>query len=248
MDTKHKSIAVIGAGAIGGITAAYLSRAGYDIELVCKHESKAAQINSEGLLITGIRGEHRVRIKAVAKIEQLSGKKDIVLLVTKAYDMPDAAHRVLAYLRENSTVVSMQNGICVDALAAIVGAKRTVGCVVGWGSTMLPNGTLRMTSEGEFVIGGFLPDSDVSDVKAVLDQVMLTRISDNIVAELFSKMIVNSCITSLGVLSGLSLGQILKKKERGTFSFPSYARLWLWLMRWVLSSSLTAAGWIIMRS
>jgi 2-dehydropantoate 2-reductase len=107
----------------------------------------------------------------------------------------------------------MQNGICVEALAEVVGAERAVGCVVGWGSTMLPDGTLNMTSEGDFVIGGYLPDKDVTPLKAVLDRMIETRISDNIVADLYSKTIINSCITSMGVLSGLYLGQILKVRQ-----------------------------------
>lgn len=211
MSESKAAVAVIGAGAIGGITAAYLSQAGYDVQIVCKHESKAQQIISEGLHIIGVRGEHHVKMKAVAQIEQLTGKQDIVLIVTKAYDMPDAAQRILPFLKEDSTVVSMQNGICVEALAGVVGAQRAVGCVVGWGSTMLPDGTLNMTSEGDFVIGGFLPDKDVSFLQNALASVMPTRVSDNIVADLYSKMIVNACITSLGVLTGLKLGQILKK-------------------------------------
>lgn len=209
---KDFAIAVIGAGAIGGITAAFLSQAGFDVELVCKHQEKADEVTAEGLHIIGVRGEHYIKMKAVADIEQLSGKKDIVFIVTKAYDMPDAATRSLPYLKDDSIVVSVQNGICVDAMAGIVGAERTMGCVVGWRATMLDKGVLNMTSEGEFVIGGFLPDKDVSLVKQVLDNVMDTRISDNIVNDLYSKMIINSCITSTGVLSGLYLGDILKKK------------------------------------
>jgi 2-dehydropantoate 2-reductase len=209
----NKAIAVVGGGAIGGITAAYLSKAGYDVELVVKHQDKADQVMNKGLHITGVRGDQYIKLKAVAEVEQLSGKKDIVMIVTKAYDMPDAARRMLPFLKEDSFVVSMQNGICVEALGEIVGAERSVGCVIGWGSTMLPDGTLNMTSEGDFVIGGQLPDKDVSGLKEVLDHMMTTRISDNIITDLYSKMIVNSCITSLGVLSGLYLGQILKFKR-----------------------------------
>jgi len=213
MTVKDKAIAVIGGGAIGGITAAYLSKAGYDVELVVKHQEKADQAINKGLHITGVRGAHYIKVKAVAEVEQLSGKKDIVLIVTRTYDMPDAARRVLPFLKEDSVVVSMQNGICVEALGDIVGAERSVGCVIGWGSTMMPDGTLNMRSEGDFVIGGQLPDKDISGLKEVLDHMMLTRISDNIIADLYSKMIVNSCITALGVLSGLYLGQILKYKH-----------------------------------
>lgn len=204
-----KTIAVIGGGAIGGITAAYLSKAGFDVELVAKYKEKAQQAMNEGLHIIGVRGDHHIKLKAVAEVEQLSGKKDIVMIVTKAYDMPDAARRVLPFLKDDSVVVSMQNGICVEALGEVVGAERAVGCVIGWGSTMLPDGSLNMTSEGDFVIGGQRPDKDVSMLKEVLEHMMTTRVSDNIIADLYSKMIVNSCITSLGVLSGLYLGQIM---------------------------------------
>lgn len=207
-----RTIAVIGGGAIGGITAAYLSEAGCDVELVVKYKEKAEEAAAKGLHITGVRGDRYIKLKAVADVEQLSGKKDIVMIVTKAYDMPDAARRVLPFLKDDSLVVSMQNGICVEALGDIVGAHRSVGCVIGWGSTMLADGTLNMTSEGDFVIGGQRPDTDLSALKDVLDQMLPTRISANIISDLYSKMIVNSCITSLGVLSGLYLGQIMTYK------------------------------------
>ena len=208
-----KTIAVVGGGAIGGITAAYLSKAGYDVELVAKYKEKAEQAASQGLHIVGVRGDHYIKMKAVADVEQLSGKKDIVMIVTKAYDMPDAARRVLPFLKDDSLVVSMQNGICVEALGDIVGAERSVGCVIGWGSTMLPDGSLNMTSEGDFVIGGQLSDQDLSGLKDVFDHMLPTRISANIIADLYSKMIVNSCITSLGVLCGLNLGKIMTYKR-----------------------------------
>lgn len=209
---RDVSIAVIGAGAIGGITAAYLAKAGYDVEIACKYKDKAEQARTKGLHIVGVRGEHYVRMKAVAEAGEFSGKKDIVLIVTKAYDMPDAARAVLPYLKDDSLVVSMQNGICVEKLAEIVGEERAVGCVVGWGSTMLKDGSLNMTSEGDFVIGALKPGKDISLLKEVLDTFLPTRISGNIISDLYSKMIINACITSVGVLSGLYLGDILKRR------------------------------------
>ena len=207
---KSKSIAVIGAGAIGGITAAYLHKAGFDVQIVCKYEDKAKLAREQGLHITGVRGEHFIKMNAVADIEQLTGKKDYILIVTKAYDMPDAAKRALAFAHSGTVFVSMQNGICVDALRAIVG-KNTVGCVIGWGSSMLPDGTLNMTSQGEFVIGG--DDIDLTELQQIFSSFISTRISANIVNELYSKMIVNACITSMGVISGLGLGVMLKKRK-----------------------------------
>ncbi len=41
---KDLKIAVIGAGAIGGTTAAFIAQAGYDVEMVCKYDSIAEKI------------------------------------------------------------------------------------------------------------------------------------------------------------------------------------------------------------
>lgn len=210
---KELKIAVIGAGAIGGITAAFLKQAGHDVEIVCKYEERAAKVRDKGIHITGVRGEYHIKMDAVAEIEQLHGKKDIIFVVTKAYDMPDAAGRALRFLKSNTVVVAVQNGLCMDEMSSIAGAERTVGCVVGWAATMLEGGVLHMKSEGEFVIGGAHKDCDVSEIQTVLNEVMPTRISQDILSDLYSKMIINSCITAMGVLSGLYLGQMLKKRS-----------------------------------
>ena len=49
-------------------------------------------------------------------------------------------------------MVSLQNGICEEALAGVLGRDRIIGCVVGWGASHIGPGQLEVTSEGEFVI------------------------------------------------------------------------------------------------
>lgn len=89
-------IAMIGAGAIGGITAAHMKQAGYDVHLVCKHDEIARLTRERGLHITGVHGEKQVQIPAVATIEELQGTFDLCLIATKAYDMPEAAAQMQA--------------------------------------------------------------------------------------------------------------------------------------------------------
>lgn len=207
-------IVVVGAGAIGGITAALLRKGGQDVTLVCKHQDITTLASGRGLHVTGVKGDFTVAVHAVAAIEELKGLFDIALIATKAYDMPSSARLLLPYLKENTPVLSLQNGICTDALAAVVGAERTVGCVIGWGATMHAPGELEMTSAGEFVIGRIRGDSsDLLPVQAALETVVPTVISDDIFAELYSKLIVNSCITSLGAICGLRLGEMLKHRQ-----------------------------------
>lgn len=211
---KDYKIAIIGAGAIGGITAAYIKQAGYDVEVVCKYDDITKKVN-DGLKVIGIRGESVTPIKAVKTIEELSGIKDFVIVATKAYDMPEACSKALRFTSDDTLFVSMQNGICTDAMADIVGEDRTVGCVVGFGATMLSAGVLDMTSEGTFIIGmdNIEQSLKLNDLKVILESVVPTFISDNILSDLYSKLIVNSCITSLGVISGLKLGDMMKSKK-----------------------------------
>lgn len=220
MADEMATIAVVGAGAIGGVTAARMARAGWNVELVCKHPEIARRAASPGLHITGLQGDGHVPVKAVVGIDDLSGPKDVVFLAVKAADCLQAARDVLPRLRPNGLLVSLQNGIAEDALGQVVGRNRVVGCVVGWGATMVGPGELEITSTGEFVLGNIdhRPDDRLLPLKDMLDDVVPTRISFNIMGELYSKLIVNSCINSLGVIAGLPLGQLLaSRKVRNVF-------------------------------
>lgn len=208
------NVAVVGAGAIGGITAAELARAGYDLEVVGKHRETVDLAISPGLHVFGVGGDRRVPVRAVKDISQLSQPKDVVLLATKTTDAVSAARELLPLLRRDSLVVSLQNGICEDALAEVIGRDRVIGCVVGWGATMHGPAELEMTSTGEFVIGNIdhRPDDRLPRIREMLENVVPTRISNNIMGELYAKLIINSCINSLGALTGLYLGELLSMK------------------------------------
>jgi 2-dehydropantoate 2-reductase len=217
---KMANIAVVGAGAVGGVTAAFLARAGWDLEIVCKHQEIVDCANSQGLHVFGVKGDHRVRLRAVKDIADLCGPKDVVFLATKATDCLAAARNLLPFLRQVSVVVSFQNGMCEEALAEVLGRERIVGCVVGWGATMYDPGELEVTSGGEFVIGNIdhRPDNRLPFVQQILNAVVPTRISENIVGELYSKLVINSCINSLGVIAGLNLGGLVAhRKVRNIF-------------------------------
>ena len=210
-----KTILVIGAGAIGGITAALLKKAGYSVEIVCKYPELAEKIQNTGLEVRGVKGSFFVKMPAFATIEEVQNVPDWVLLATKATDMMEAAHKLLPLLKPDSLVVSLQNGLCEDALAEVLGRERVIGCVVGWGATLLQPGVLEMASSGEFVIGNIdrKPDSRLPEIQKALSVVVPVEISEDIIASLYSKLIINSCITSLGAVCGLYLGEMLSRKK-----------------------------------
>ena len=215
MLSKGSKIAVVGAGAIGGVTAAFIHRLGWNTEIICKHQEIVDKIEAHGLLISGVKGELTVQLKAVKNISDLSEPKDLILLATKAHDCVAAAQQLRAFLKPDSTVVSLQNGICEEILAETLGRDRVVGCVVSWGATYNAPAELEVTSQGEFIIGNIdnLPDDRLPGIQQLLSAVYPTRISSNIMGELYSKLIINSGINSLGVIAGVTLGELLANKK-----------------------------------
>jgi 2-dehydropantoate 2-reductase len=215
MNKNDLSVLVIGAGAVGGITAALIKSKGYNVTVVTKYQDYADLISDRGLKLSGRCGEMTVRVPAVAKVEGIREKKDIIILAVKANDMADVARQLLPLLKSDGYMVSMQNGICEYELSLIAGEERTAGCVVGWGATMISRGELQMTSDGDFIIGypGREPDEDLRSLASVLESVVPVKMTANILGHRYSKLIINSCITSLGAVSGLYLGEMLAQRR-----------------------------------
>ena len=208
-------IAVVGAGAIGGICAGLIKQAGFDVQVVVRREEHAQKIVGEGIHITGIAGEFTVKMDAVAGVENLSPDRDLVLLGIKATALGEVAQQLVSRLSPSAMVVSLQNGFCEQALGEVLGRERVIGCVTGWGATLHSDCDLEMTSTGDFIVGNIDNQKDprLVQVQSVLNQVLPCLISDNIGGSLYSKLIINSCITSVGAVCGLYLGQMLVQKK-----------------------------------
>jgi len=218
MENRQKSskIAVIGAGAIGGVTAALMKKAGWEPILVCRHQEIVDRATTGGIHISGLKGDHRVALKAVKTIDELPDDIDIFFLATKANDCVAAANALMPRFKSDACLVSLQNGIAEEALAQVASPDRIIGCVVDWGATHTKAGSLEVTSPGEFVIGNWDIGSDprrLTPIQAVLEAVQPTRTTTNIIGHLYAKLIINACINSLGVIAGVTLGQLLAVKR-----------------------------------
>ncbi|MCJ7824470.1 MAG: 2-dehydropantoate 2-reductase, partial [Anaerolineales bacterium] len=115
---------VIGAGAIGGISGAYLTRAGRDVTMVEAYEPHLERIR-EGVRIDGVRGDLTVPLKAVLP-HDLEGPLGIVLLAVKSAKTLEVLETIKPLLVPESVIVSLQNGINEDRIASVVGAERVI--------------------------------------------------------------------------------------------------------------------------
>lgn len=201
---------LVGAGAIGGTVAVLMKEAGFDIDIMEINAERARDIRENGIFLTGAKGDHNVKFDAYGSADELSGIYDFVIIATKYQALIPAAKSILPCIGDDTLVVSMQNGICVDSLAELVGQHRAVGIMIGFGATMTSPNHNIMTSLGEFYIGtgdgSHTPKLD--ELKRMYDAVLPTEITDRIRDRLWSKLIINSCINSIAAITGKTLGTI----------------------------------------
>jgi len=209
------SILVVGAGAIGGITAAFLKKGGCNVEIIDAFGDYASHISRNGLTVRGAQGAFTIAIHAYSDPSQVPGRKDLVILATKAAETSRAAAGILPLLSNEGRIVALQNGMGVEELAPVVGRDRLICCVVGWGATMEQPGQLLMSSKGDFIIGYPYRERDefLETVGRVMSAVVPVKTTGNILGHMYAKLIVNSCITSLGAVCGLYLGEMLANRK-----------------------------------
>jgi len=215
MNDKELEILVVGAGGIGGITAAHMSRAGYNVEVADNWPGLAEKIRTSGIRVFGKTESFTQQIPSYASISDIKDRKDLIIIATKANSLCQVAGEILKLMKDDSVIISMQNGICEEYLANVAGREKVIGCVVGWGATVHQPGVLEKTSHGDFTIGT-LDGKQVEHFDSVvnmLSTVAPVTVTENILGALYAKLVINSCITTLGAVCGLTLGKMLSVRK-----------------------------------
>ena len=204
------SMLVVGAGAIGGVTAAMMTETGIRVAVLDANEEHVKRMRSPGLLVDDLGEEKRVRLDAHADPDNLSGPFDFALVTLKAPHL----ERALEPLVERElvdTFVSLGNGLVQDRIAHIVGERSLIWGVVEWGATNLGPGHLARTTRGPFIIGE--PDGEVwartRQLAEALGTVDGANVTGNIRGQVWSKLLVNSAFSGLGAVSGLLYEEVV---------------------------------------
>ncbi len=213
----HMRILIEGIGGIGGVMAARMIQAGLEPTLITGNPGITEAINSAGIQAITPKETFTVPARALTSLDDLMNESfDVALLVMKAGQALEAAEKTLPLLdSETGYFVTLQNGIVEDAVAKIVGEQRVVSGIVGWGGTFVKPGVYEKTGPGEIHIGelhGRVTDR-IQGLAQLLEATCPVIISDNIRGALWSKLGINCTITTMGALTGETLGQMLKDRN-----------------------------------
>lgn len=208
--------AIYGAGSLGTVLGAYLTKGGVDVELVNRNKAHVEALKKDGAHITGT-VDFRVPVKALFP-EEMGDGYDIIFLMTKQLANPEVVSFLKPRLSGIGVIVTLQNGIPEPGIAEIIGPDRTIGCTVEWGAAMGKPGCSELTSDPSalsFHMGGMpeVPKERLDMVRAVLEKMCPVNFESNLLGARWSKLLINSTFSGLGTVIGGTFGDVCKSAE-----------------------------------
>jgi 2-dehydropantoate 2-reductase len=216
-------VLVVGAGAIGGVVAAKLARAGHDVTALDANREHVARLMSPGLRLDELGIPSVVPVPAVADMADLRGPFDFALLTLKApYLEPVLTGLVSRGIVR--TFVSLGNGLIQPRVAAITGPDRLITGIVEWGATNIGPGHVAQTTRAPIILGHSGPGGQdlVGQLADLLDAAAPTVVVDEINGHVWAKLLLNSTFSGLGAVSGLTYGQVAAESPGEWLAY----RLW----------------------
>ena len=208
-------LAVLGAGAIGGIIGGYLTRAGHDITLIDMWGEHVEAMRKNGLRVTAQDDDFTVPVKAIhlGEVSGVSDPFDTVFLCVKSYDTVWATHFIQPHLRPSGVVVSAQNSVNDELIAPIIGFTRAIGCVVTLGAGLNGPGRVERTSSADrpsFALGELngMTTERVKALAGVMGAIGPCKVTGNLWGERWAKLATNCMSNPMSSLTGLGSGAI----------------------------------------
>ena len=205
--------AIYGAGAMGTVLGAYIAKAGRQVDLINRNEKHIAALKERGAHIVGT-VDFVQKVNALLPSE-MSGKYDVILLMTKQRENAQIVSFLKEYLAEDGALCTCQNGLPEPKVADIIGADRTLGCAIAWGATFRGEGVSELTSEPSaltFSLGAFGKGNRLQDVKELLGCMGSVTVEENFIGARWSKLLINSAFSGLSTVTGGTFGEVSEKK------------------------------------
>ncbi|MGV2287674.1 2-dehydropantoate 2-reductase [Trinickia sp. YCB016] len=222
---------VVGAGAIGGLLAAALARAGHDVSVLARGKTLAA-IRANGIRIVDGDNDTSVAVNASDDAATL-GVQDCVVIALKAQALPDIAANLRPLVGPRTTIVAAMNGLpwwffdgvdeplagqTIDAVdpngvvSAALPCAQSIGCVVHLSSSSDAPGVIRRGRGNRLIVGA--SRESLAERTRELTSALATGgfdavQSDDIRTEIWAKLWGNMNMNPLSALTGSTADRLL---------------------------------------
>jgi 2-dehydropantoate 2-reductase len=206
-------IAVMGAGAMGGILGAALSDGGADVTLVDVSTQIVDRLRADGMVIRRGGGERVTRLDATTDPAEV-GEVDLVLFFVKCYHTESAAQLARPLVGDHTVVASLQNGVGNgDVLARhfdpgrlVIGVTYHSGTNVGPGIVLHSN-----TTDAPTLVGPY-EGADTANAEKLASAIVAgglrAEATPTIRSEIWKKLVLNSATLPTSALTRLTAGAL----------------------------------------
>ncbi len=217
------AVAVVGAGAVGSFFGAMLARAGHHVTLIGR-PTHVRTIERDGLRLEMAGRTETIRLAASSDMAAVRGA-NLVLFCVKSTDTESVAQQMAEHLGPDALVLSLQNGVenapsiarrvgqlVIPAVVYVAVAMPAPGCVAHYGRGDLVIGALRPAGAGARASPAEEEAATRQRLQPLADFFAAAgvpvRISDDVMAELWSKLMVNRAYNAISGLAQASYGQL----------------------------------------
>ena len=203
-------VAIYGAGSLGTILGAFISKAGVPIELINRNKAHVEALQAKGAQVVGTMNFNQPVVAYTP--DQMSGEYDILFLMTKQQHNAEVVQMLKGFLASDGVLVTFQNGLPEMQIADVLGEERVLGCTVAWGATMQSPGVCELTSEPDalsFSLGAVSEKKSkhFAKVKELLEKMGTVDVEENFLGTRWSKLLINAAFSGMSAVLGCTFGE-----------------------------------------
>lgn len=209
-------IAVIGAGAMGGLFAARLAGSGQDVSLIDVAQAQIEAIEANGLRMTGDDGE-KIYSLPIGAAERYTGAFDLLIVFTKGMHTEAAMAAARHLIGPQTLALTVQNGIGnVETIEAFIPRERIAMGMTNWPSTLVAPGHIRVPGNGQIRIwaANGVPSPGLQDLCNMLEDAGLNcELDPAVEVAIWEKLAFNAALNSLAAATDLTVGEMADRQE-----------------------------------
>ncbi len=209
------SFAVVGAGPVGCIVAAFLAKGGYEVTLCDIIPGLVKPALDPGIIIEGAENlQVKVTNTCTAIDELANNPPEVIFITVKANANSLIASALESFHKEGMYVVSWQNGIDTELVFAdALGAKPAMRAVVNYGCGLIEPAHVHMPfHHPPHYIQELDSESSpaaVSIAEALTKCGLTTEHTDQILSMVWRKGVLNACMNPVCAVTGMTMARAM---------------------------------------